>query len=394
MNLLRLLWVAAVVVSLPFASTNNTCMAFISSRIGLRVNPLFTTFYMYRELTPALQDFRSLGWRQQHRQYTIATIRKTMFASNAPRRRSPRLLALQNSTSSEQEDAKLKPTKKVQKAVKGAKKKSPAREEAVTEAPAKKRAARKSTKASQLKASPKKRVLQKIPEFLARTREEELKKENPALKWVMGIDEAGRGPLCGPVVAAAAIVPIDLEGVMDSKKIAKEDAREELYEQIVASPDVRWSVAVVDAPRIDEINILQATMEAMSMAATALVLDGDNAREKWQEATRLPASASRGGCYVVCGGNLPKSSAKEDKIEKFKSASDSYYALVDGNRVPKDLPCGGEAMVKGDLREYSIAAASILAKVTRDRLMHAYDEMYPGYNLATVRFVLVVQDYC
>ena len=230
---------------------------------------------------------------------------------------------------------------------------------------------------------------------LGRPMQNKLKKEQPGLKWVMGIDEAGRGPLAGPVVAAAAIVPCEISGITDSKKITCEDERERLYEEIVASPNVSWAVAVVDAQCIDEINILQATMTAMSMAASTMVIHNDKAGTDWEAAASIPASADRTGCYVTCGGTMPTSlptiaiSSKErDSSKKQKLNSEDlrsslhYYALVDGNRVPADLPCEGEFIIKGDSKEYSIAAASILAKVTRDRLMHSYDKMYPDYQLA------------
>ena len=237
----------------------------------------------------------------------------------------------------------------------------------------------------------------KKTDTLGRPREDELKKTKPDLQWVMGIDEAGRGPLAGPVVAAAAIVPIEISGITDSKKITCEDERERLYEEIIQSPIVSWSVAVVDAQRIDEINILQATLTAMSMAASALVIHNDKARTDWEVAAQLPASTDRTGCYVTCGGTMPvklateksdrggsskKKNAGEEASGQDHHSSSQYYALVDGNRVPLDLPCEGESIVKGDSKEYSIAAASILAKVTRDRLMHSYDELYPDYQLA------------
>eukprot|EP00536_Pseudo-nitzschia_multiseries_P008999 jgi/Psemu1/199608/e_gw1.241.44.1 len=161
-----------------------------------------------------------------------------------------------------------------------------------------------------------------------------------SVRFVLGVDEAGRGPLAGPVVAAAAIVPVDLEGITDSKKLTKEERREELYDAIVASTDVRWAVAVMDAPFIDEVNILQATLRGMAAAASALV----------------------------------------DTHTRAHTPGD-YYALIDGNKVPPDMPCKSHSIVKGDGKEYSIAAASILAKVTRDRLMRGYHELWPHYGL-------------
>jgi len=225
-------------------------------------------------------------------------------------------------------------------------------------------------------------------DLLPRTREEELMTHNPVIQ-IIGVDEAGRGPLAGPVVAAAAIIPTDIEGIMDSKKLTKEERREELYAKIVSSPNARWAVAIGDAQRIDDINILQATLEAMRNAVQAVISmpqlrvpmqdkDGSSLREK-------EVSFKMNGCYVVCGindvnGKPIDLECQSDKLEQ--SAKGEYYALVDGNKLPKEMPCEGEPMVKGDSREYAIAAASILAKVTRDRLMHEYHSLYPKYDLA------------
>ena len=155
-----------------------------------------------------------------------------------------------------------------------------------------------------------------------------------------GVDEAGRGPLAGPVVAAAAVlpeewatdgVPDSLKRLNDSKQLS-EPVREELYEAIQANDTIISAVAVVEAPVIDEINILQATHRAMNQALAGL--------EPYAE-----------------------------------------HALVDGRPVPS-LILPQTAIVKGDAKSFSIAAASILAKVTRDRLMVQYDEQFPGYGFA------------
>ncbi|KAF6261329.1 ribonuclease H-like domain-containing protein [Scenedesmus sp. NREL 46B-D3] len=154
-------------------------------------------------------------------------------------------------------------------------------------------------------------------------------------KAVAGVDEAGRGPLAGPVVAAAAVLPDDMEfaGLNDSKQMS-EEAREELYEQLTSHPDVRWAVAVVDHETIDEINILQAAMLAMQMAVEGLA--------------RCPDAV-----------------------------------LIDGNRRPKGLEhLPMQTLVKGDATSTCIAAASIIAKVTRDRLMVELDAQYPLYGFA------------
>lgn len=147
---------------------------------------------------------------------------------------------------------------------------------------------------------------------------------------VCGIDEAGRGPLCGPVCAAAVILPDDceIEGINDSKKLS-EKKREALFD-VITSKALAYSVSMVDAKTIDEINILQATFLAMRNAVVGLALKAD-------------------------------------------------YALIDGNQKP-GLEIKQQTVVKGDAKSVSIAAASILAKVTRDRYMYEMDEKYPEYQ--------------
>lgn len=150
---------------------------------------------------------------------------------------------------------------------------------------------------------------------------------------VCGVDEAGRGPLAGPVVAAAVILRPggDVSGIRDSKKVAHKK-REELYERITESA-LAYCVASVDAPKIDRINILQASLLAMRLAVEGLGVKAD-------------------------------------------------ALLVDGNfTVPgfADSQLAQKAVVGGDSQCASIAAASILAKVSRDRRMVEYDEVYPGY---------------
>ncbi len=149
---------------------------------------------------------------------------------------------------------------------------------------------------------------------------------------VCGVDEAGRGPLAGPVCAAAVILPPDLEipGLNDSKKLT-DKKRRELYDVIV-SQAVAYGIALVDEKTIDEINILQATFLAMERAVAQLLVQPD-------------------------------------------------LALVDGNREPR-MPVPVKTVIKGDSLSASIAAASILAKVTRDRLMEELDATYPAYGFA------------
>ena len=233
---------------------------------------------------------------------------------------------------------------------------------------------------------------------------------------VLGLDEAGRGPLAGPVVCGCISLPYPpsslnpppppVLGVTDSKAILSEDSRASLYSSLVTVPGVRWSVAVVSAARIDAINILEATMEGMRAAANHVT-----GRPNPLFPLRERASKEMEGCYVVgnCGETVTaepaataakrgkKGGASKSEAPATSSGGGSttqYYALVDGNRYPNlrsgcnplvslgpDMPCPGEAMVAGDGREYVIAAASILAKVTRDKLMREYDEIYPEFNL-------------
>lgn len=150
--------------------------------------------------------------------------------------------------------------------------------------------------------------------------------------YIAGIDEAGRGPLAGPVYAAAVILPDDviIEGINDSKKLS-EKKREELFDKIKKKA-LAWSVCAVDEKRIDEINILEATFEAMRGALSGLGVKPDT-------------------------------------------------ALVDGNRDP-GLEVSCETVVKGDSKSMSIAAASILAKVSRDRFITDISEKYPEYDFA------------
>jgi ribonuclease HII len=149
---------------------------------------------------------------------------------------------------------------------------------------------------------------------------------------ICGVDEAGRGPLCGPVVAAACILPMGLviEGLNDSKKLTPKK-RDALYDYICENA-VSYCIAEASVEEIDELNILEATLLAMRRAIDGLSVPAD-------------------------------------------------FALIDGN-VSRDFQIPVRAIVKGDATSPSIAAASILAKVTRDRLMRELDKEFPGYGLA------------
>lgn len=166
------------------------------------------------------------------------------------------------------------------------------------------------------------------------TEKDWLKYENQAksqgYSFVCGVDEAGRGPLAGPVYAAAVILPDGVipEGVNDSKKLS-EKKRESLFD-IITVEALDYSIAYATAEEIDDINILQATFLAVKRAIAGLKMKAD-------------------------------------------------YAMIDGNRMPPlDIP--GETIVKGDANSASIAAASILAKVSRDRFMLKMAEKYPRYQ--------------
>ena len=160
--------------------------------------------------------------------------------------------------------------------------------------------------------------------------EEEL--YNNGYTAVCGCDEAGRGPLCGPVVAAAVILPrgLIIEGLNDSKKLS-EKKREALFD-IIKEKAVAYAIAEASPEEIDEINILNASMLAMRRAVESLTVKAD-------------------------------------------------FALIDGN-CSRGFDIPTMTVVKGDAKSYSIAAASILAKVTRDRQCIELDKEYPEYNIA------------
>ena len=150
---------------------------------------------------------------------------------------------------------------------------------------------------------------------------------------ICGIDEAGRGPLAGPVVVAAVIMPRNsmIEGVNDSKKVS-EKKREALYEQILQEA-ISYGIGIIDQKEIDNINILNATKKGLTTAVQALTVRPDR--------------------IIV------------DALEHIDTCHIPYTSII-----------------KGDAKCYSIAAASIIAKVTRDRIMRQWDEIYPQYGFA------------
>ena len=148
---------------------------------------------------------------------------------------------------------------------------------------------------------------------------------------ICGVDEAGRGPLAGPVFAAAVILPIDceIEGLNDSKKLSEK--KRELLFDVIKEKAVAYSIASASVDEIEQFNILKATFLAMNRAISGLNIKSD-------------------------------------------------FAIIDGNRVPDNITVECDTLVKVDSKSMSVAAASVLAKVARDRLLLEYDEKYPQYN--------------
>ncbi len=165
-----------------------------------------------------------------------------------------------------------------------------------------------------------------MPDF-----ELEKKAMDRGFKYVCGVDEAGRGPLAGPVCAAAVILPYgcEIEGLNDSKKLS-EKKRDMLFD-IIIEKAISYSICYGTLEEIEKYNILNATFLAMNRSIESLDVKPD-------------------------------------------------YCLIDGNRTPKEIKFPCETVVKGDSKSYSVAAASILAKVSRDRLMLEYDKKYPQYG--------------
>ena len=164
-------------------------------------------------------------------------------------------------------------------------------------------------------------------------REFDLRKRSESIRIICGTDEAGRGPLAGPVAAGACILPEGYvpEGLDDSKKLT-EKRREALFDEITRRA-LAYKIVFITPQEIDERNILWATMDGMAQAVAGLELRPD-------------------------------------------------HVLIDGNRCPPGLVQTAESVVKGDANSASIAAASILAKVSRDRYMLELDKQYPQYQLA------------
>lgn len=177
---------------------------------------------------------------------------------------------------------------------------------------------------------------------------------------IAGIDEAGRGPLAGPVVVACVIMPRDsmIEGVNDSKKVS-EKKREKLYEQIIEEA-IAYGVGIISQEEIDRINILNATKEGLTMAIKEM---------------------------------------EKDLKEKQRGFEKPEIILVDALTKIDTDGISYKSIIKGDAKSYSIAAASIIAKVTRDRIMRQWNEVYPMYGFekhkgyGTAAHIAAIKEY-
>lgn len=191
---------------------------------------------------------------------------------------------------------------------------------------------------------------EKEVERLNKLKEFENKLYKDGIKYIAGIDEAGRGPLAGPVVIGCVIMPQDsfIEYVNDSKKVS-ETKREMLYDKI-KNEAIAWSTGIVWQDEIDEINILNATKKALTIAIDNLKVKPDK--------------------IIV------------DALDKIETRGIPYISVI-----------------KGDAKIYSISAASIIAKVTRDRIMREYDEIYPEYGFSghkgygTAKHIQAIKEY-
>jgi ribonuclease HII len=198
----------------------------------------------------------------------------------------------------------------------------------------------------------------------AELRLRELELYSTGSKCVVGCDEAGRGPLAGPVVAAACFVPPEvdvdeagLSDVHDSKTVSKK-AREKMYDLLTTDKRIKWSVSIVSAQEIDEVNILQASMLAMHRATVRLSQGKQGVAPDY---------------VLIDGPRAPWGHSKAIRPNGTVRKADPP--------MPKSIVhC--EPIIKGDGKIFCIAAASIIAKVTRDRIMTDLDQKYPGYQLS------------
>lgn len=173
------------------------------------------------------------------------------------------------------------------------------------------------------------------------TRELEDNIKAQGYKYVIGLDEVGRGCLAGPVTIAACVLPEEfkVKNVKDSKKLSPKK-REKVFQEIIESPGIYYETVSLKAPEVDSLNILQATLKGMKMAIDKIV-------------QKLPT---------------------RNKTQ--------IYACIDGDKIPRGLTVLSETVEQGDTKCMNIAAASIIAKVIRDRMMVEYESIYPGWGFA------------
>lgn len=224
------------------------------------------------------------------------------------------------------------------------------------------------------------RICRKGRKLMRKLSEEKLKAERERLaamrvneaacyaegySYVIGVDEVGRGPLCGPVTAAACVLPADCEILFlnDSKKLS-EKRREALFSEITEKA-LAYGIGMAEPSRIDEINILNATFEAMRAAIAVCS----------EKLAALCAKADDRALNTGTGAGC-KGAGEAAR------AGGLSIVLVDGDKKIPKLSLPEKNIIKGDGSSVSIAAASVLAKVTRDRLMYEYDAQYPGYGFA------------
>eukprot|EP01024_Parvocaulis_polyphysoides_P019989 TRINITY_DN19163_c1_g1_i4.p1 TRINITY_DN19163_c1_g1~~TRINITY_DN19163_c1_g1_i4.p1 ORF type:complete len:459 (+),score=75.89 TRINITY_DN19163_c1_g1_i4:11-1387(+) len=235
---------------------------------------------------------------------------------------------------------------------------------------------------------------------------------------VLGADEAGRGPLAGPVVAASCYVPlhVEIEGIQDSKKIMNESKRKQICDLIINHPEIQFAISVIEPAEIDQINILQASLKAMKNATEELVekikqnknfdlnqnksnykQEGQNDDYENQKENKNQISTQKNSNFQqlenqkadqIQASNLDvisNQSSQNDKIQNNNQNINNFYLLVDGTFAPKQIKGINQenvkTVIKGDSKCYCIAAASIIAKVHRDNLMvDVYDKKFPMYG--------------
>jgi ribonuclease HII len=217
---------------------------------------------------------------------------------------------------------------------------------------------------------------------------------------IIGVDEAGRGPLAGPVVAAACYIPSGIplfSGIGDSKLLSEHE-REIAYEVLIKHPDIVYDYSIISHEKIDEINILQASLLGMAnsiegvlkkLASDLPLKPSQNSESVLNEAAEvsdLPVKPKVGRKGKKASTQSIEQLVPESQQQKNMDPTQDrkqYLALIDGNKLPSNVSIPCKYVIQGDRKIYSIAAASIIAKVVRDRIMKGeYHTKYPIYNFA------------